>query len=164
MLSVFFNGTSQFLIDILLEGTKMDMDYFADNIIDEMARLCYAQGRRPLERRVMLHFDHGPIHCSGTVRDRMVAAELERMEHPPYSPDLASYDFFLFGYVKGKLVGKYDEAPEDLISEVRNSIEGIRPDVLKSVFESMPETLFIDCATVLCHLHESLNFKSFHLH
>jgi hypothetical protein len=144
MLSVFFNGTGQFLFDILLEGMKMDMDYFADNIIDEMARLCYAQGRRPLERRVMLHFNHGPIHCTGTVPDRMAAAELERMEHPPYSPDLASCNFFVFGSVKGKLVGKHYETPEDLVSEVRNSIEGIRPDVLKSIFEFWKGRL-LDC-------------------
>jgi hypothetical protein len=38
MLSVFFNGTCQFLIDILPESMKMETDYFADNITDEMAR------------------------------------------------------------------------------------------------------------------------------
>jgi histone-lysine N-methyltransferase SETMAR len=108
MLSVFFNGTGQFLIDILPEGMKMDTDYFADNIIDEIARLCDPQGMRLRERRVMLHFDNAPIDCTGTVRDRMAAAELEleRMKHLPYSPDLTPCDFFLFGYVKGKLVGK----------------------------------------------------------
>jgi hypothetical protein len=66
----------------------------------------------------------------------MAAAELERMENPPYSTDLALCDFFLFGYVKRKLVGNQYETREDLVSEVRNIIEGIRPDVLKSVFES----------------------------
>jgi hypothetical protein len=46
------------------------------------------------------------------------------MEHPPDSRDLAPCDFFLFGYVKGKLVGKQYETPEDLVSEVRNIIGG----------------------------------------
>jgi hypothetical protein len=58
------------------------------------------------------------------------------MEHPPYSPDLAPCDFFLFGYGKGKLVGKQYETPDDLVSEVRNTIEDIHLDGLKSVFES----------------------------
>jgi histone-lysine N-methyltransferase SETMAR len=102
MLSVFFNGTSQFPIDILPEGMKIDTDYFADNIIDKMARLCSPQGRQSRERRVMVLFDNAPIHCTPTIRDRMAAAELERMEHPLYSPDLAPCDFFLFGHVKGK--------------------------------------------------------------
>jgi hypothetical protein len=136
ILSVFFNGTGQFLINILPEDTKMDTDYFAENIIDEIARLCSPQGKRPRERRIMLHFDNAPIHCTDTVRDRMAAAELERMEYPPYSTDLVPCDFFLFGCVKGKLVRKQYETPEYRVSEMRNIIEGIHRDVLKSVFES----------------------------
>jgi hypothetical protein len=66
---MFFNGTSQFLIDILPESMKMDTDYFTDNIIDKMARFCYPQGRLPRERRAMLHFDNAAIHCTGAVRD-----------------------------------------------------------------------------------------------
>jgi histone-lysine N-methyltransferase SETMAR len=144
MLSVFFNGTGQFLINILPDDLKMDLRYFADNVIDEMARLCCPQGRRPRERRVMLHFDNSPIRCTGPVRDRMAVAELERMEHPPYSPDLASCGFFLFGSVRRKLVRKQYEMPEDLFSDVRNIIEGIRPDILKSVYESWKGRL-LDC-------------------
>jgi hypothetical protein len=86
MFSLFFDRTGQFAIDISPEGMKMHTDYFSDNIIDEMARLCYPQGSRPRDRRVMLHFDNGPIHCTDPVRDRMAAAELERMEHRPFSP------------------------------------------------------------------------------
>jgi hypothetical protein len=124
------------VIDILLKDMKMDMDYFADNIIDGIMRLCYSQGRRPRERRVMLRFDSAPIYCIGTIRDRMAAAELERIEHPTYIPDRAPCNFFLFGSIKGKLVGKQHEMPENLVSEVSNIIEAIRPDVLKNVFES----------------------------
>jgi hypothetical protein len=66
----------------------------------------------------------------------MAAVELERMKHPPYSRDQVPCDFFFFGYVKGRFMGKQSEAPEDLVSDVRNIIEGIRPDVLTGVFES----------------------------
>jgi hypothetical protein len=132
---VFFSEVGQFLIDILPESMKGNPDYFANNIIDEMTRLYYPRGRRPRGRRVMFHFDNAPINWAGTVRDRMAAAELERMEHPPYSPGLAPCDFFLFGSVKEKLVGKQNETPEDLVSDVRNAIERIPPDVLKIIFE-----------------------------
>jgi histone-lysine N-methyltransferase SETMAR len=141
---VFFNETGQFLMDILPEGMKMDTDYFTDNIIDKMARSCDPQGRRPCRRRIMLHFDNTSIYCTGTIRDRMAVAELERMEHPPYSPDLAPCDFFLLGDGKGKLMGKQHETPEDLVSEVRNIIAHIRADVLKNIFESWKGRL-LDC-------------------
>jgi hypothetical protein len=41
-------------------------------------------------------------------------------------------------------VGKSYETREDLISEARNIIDGIRPDVLKSVFESS-KGILLDC-------------------
>jgi hypothetical protein len=144
MLSVFFNRTGKFLIDILPQGMKRHTDYFASSIIDEMARLCYPQGKPLRERRVMLHFDNGPIYCTGPIRGQMAAAELERIEYPPYSPDLAPYDFFLFGYIKGRLVGKQYGTPEHLVSEMSTIIGGIRPEVLKSVFESSKGRL-LDC-------------------
>jgi hypothetical protein len=50
----------------------------------------------------------------------------------------------LFGYVKRKLMGKQYETPEELVSEVRNIVEGRRLDLLKSVFESWKGRL-LDC-------------------
>jgi hypothetical protein len=74
----------------------------------------------------------------------MAAAELERMEHPPYSPDMTPYDFILFGCVKRKLMGKQYETLEDRVSEVRNTLEDSRRNILKSVFESRKGRL-LDC-------------------
>jgi hypothetical protein len=53
------------------------------------------------------------------------------MEHPPYSPDRTPCDFFLFGCIKGKVVGKQYETSEDLVSEVGNNIDGIHAHVPK---------------------------------
>jgi hypothetical protein len=41
------------------------------------------------------------------------------------SPDLAPFDFYLFGFIKGKVVGRQYETPEDLFCEVKSIIEGI---------------------------------------
>jgi hypothetical protein len=101
-----------------------------------MVRLCCRQGRQPLWRRAILHFHKAPRQCTGTIRDRMAAEELEWMEHSPSSPNRAPCDLFLFENLKGKLVGKQYETPEDLASEMRNIIEDMCADVLKSVVES----------------------------
>jgi hypothetical protein len=66
----------------------------------------------------------------------MTLRELERMPHPPYSPDLAPCDFFLFGYLKQELAGRQYETPADLFSEVRGIIRGISGDLLRRVFEA----------------------------
>jgi histone-lysine N-methyltransferase SETMAR len=41
--------------------------------------------------------------------------------HPPYSPDLAPSDFYLFGHMKGLLRGEPFETGERLLS----AVEGI---------------------------------------
>jgi histone-lysine N-methyltransferase SETMAR len=134
MVTVFFNGTGDFLIDILPEGLKMNSTYFANNIIDVIAGSCYPNGRQPHSRKVMLHFDNAPIHSTDTVNDRMTLRELERMKHPPYSSDLAPCDFFLFGYLKENLANKQYATPDDMLLEVTSIIRGISPDLRASVF------------------------------
>jgi hypothetical protein len=50
---------------------------------------------------------------------------LKRALHPPYSPDLAPFDFYLFGYVKDQLQGsEFTEGAELVLpgSEILNQI------------------------------------------
>jgi hypothetical protein len=50
---------------------------------------------------------------------------LKRAPHPPYSPDLAPSDFYLFGYIKHQLQGhEFTEGTElvSAISEILNQI------------------------------------------
>ena len=44
----------------------------------------------------------------------MQLSVFQRAPHPPYSPDLAPSDFFLFGYVKEKLGGQSFKTREEL--------------------------------------------------
>jgi hypothetical protein len=55
--------------------------------------------------------------------------------HPPYSPDLAPSDFFLFGYIKQKITGQEFASPDDLLEAIRDEFDRISPSVLESVFE-----------------------------
>jgi hypothetical protein len=45
--------------------------------------------------------------------------------NPPYSPDLAPLDFYLFGYVKGYLAVLSFEGADQLIAAVEDVLEGI---------------------------------------
>jgi hypothetical protein len=45
--------------------------------------------------------------------------------HPPYSPDLASSDFDLFGYVKRYTTGLSFENADQLLAAVEGVLEGI---------------------------------------
>jgi histone-lysine N-methyltransferase SETMAR len=52
------------------------------------------------------HWDNAPVHTAATpVKEWMAAKGIQVLEHPPYSPDLAPADFFLFRRAKKALAG-----------------------------------------------------------
>ena len=53
----------------------------------------------------MLHHDNAPAHTSLVNRSYMAKYQTSVVPHPPYSPDLAPADFFLFPKLKTTLKG-----------------------------------------------------------
>jgi hypothetical protein len=56
------------------------------------------------------------------VTDKSDEKNLKRMPHSVYSPDLSPCDFFLFGYLKDKLIDKQYTMPEEQLTEVTTII------------------------------------------
>ena len=54
-----------------------------------------------------LHHDNAPSHTSFTVREFLSQRNITMLPHPPYSPDLAPCDFFLFPKLKTQLKGHH---------------------------------------------------------
>jgi histone-lysine N-methyltransferase SETMAR len=66
---------------------------------------------------------------------------MKQAPHPPYSPDLAPSDFFLFGYVKGKLTVYRAETPSELLVRIRVILVEIPRETLDAVFLEWMERL-----------------------
>jgi hypothetical protein len=75
MFTVFFNGTKEckiaIAIAILPEGQKMNTAYFIESVLCHLPEIYYPQGRKTRERRVMLHFDNGPVHSTAGIRENL---------------------------------------------------------------------------------------------
>ena len=63
--------------------------------------------KRPelLQRGVILHHDNAPAHRKNEVINLLDDWDWEILQHPPYSPDLAPADFFLFPKLKENMRG-----------------------------------------------------------
>jgi hypothetical protein len=59
---------------------------------------------------------------------------MKQASHPPYSPDLVPSDFFLSGYVKGKLMGYRAETSSELLVRIWVILTQIRQEILNAVF------------------------------
>jgi hypothetical protein len=66
---------------------------------------------------------------------------LKQALHPSDSPDLAPLDFFLFGYVNGKLMGYRPETPSELPVCIRVILAEIPRETLNAIFLEWMERL-----------------------
>jgi transposase len=71
----------------------------------------------------MLHHDIAPAHASSLIREFLAKNETTVVPQPPYSPDLAPADFFLFPKLKSTLKGQrfdsIEEIEENSLTELR---------------------------------------------
>jgi hypothetical protein len=74
-------------------------------------------------------------------RDHISLNRTKQALHPPYSPVLTPSDFFLFGNVKGKLMGYRAETPSELLVRIRVILEEIPRETVKAVFLEWMERL-----------------------
>ncbi|QQP55844.1 Mariner Mos1 transposase, partial [Caligus rogercresseyi] len=51
------------------------------------------------------HFDNAPCHTANSTKEFLAKKGIKVIDHPPYSPDLASADFFYFPVMKKMLEG-----------------------------------------------------------
>ena len=80
-----------------------------------------------------LHHDSAPAHTALSIRQFLAERNIATLEHPPYSPDLASCDFFLFPKIKSVLKGTH-------FSDI-DSIKMAATTELKKI----PENAFQEC-------------------
>ena len=78
------------------DKTIVNGDYYS-GVLQEQLRRAIRDKRPELYRsRFILHQDNAPVHVSRVVKQTMSDLNIEPLQNPPYSPDLAICDFFLF--------------------------------------------------------------------
>lgn len=73
-------------------------------------------------RRIILHHDNASSHTSHQTIEYLTTQKIELMGHPPYSPDLAPNDFYLFPRIKDKLRGQRFTSPEEAVEAFKNHV------------------------------------------
>ncbi len=72
---------------------------------------------------LLLHHDNASAHTAAVTLDFLAERGVQLVTHPPYSPDLAPCDFFLFPKMKERLRGKQFQTPEEAVLAYRGEIE-----------------------------------------
>jgi histone-lysine N-methyltransferase SETMAR len=122
MLTIVWNPRRFRLITVLPKGCKFNSSHYITEILSPLSewRSADAHGRT---RKLMVYADNARPHVSRQTIDYLKRNGMKRAPHPPYSPDLAPSDFYLFCYVKGCLAGHSFENADALFGAVQGILE-----------------------------------------
>jgi transposase len=99
MLAVVWNRERSHVVDVLRKGATFETDSYCEGILSEISRACLVHSNR----RLVIHADNAGPHALKRTGEFMEKNNLRRVSHPPFSPDLATAEFLLFGCIKRKL-------------------------------------------------------------
>lgn len=91
--------------------------------------------------RVYIHMDNAPAHRARQTVRCLAECGFEALPHPPYSPDLAPSDFYLFGRVKSRLRGRHFESAGALRHAFLAELRSIDRNELERVYSEWARRL-----------------------
>jgi histone-lysine N-methyltransferase SETMAR len=119
MVFAFFDSRGLIYTHIASRSATFNAPYVVD-VLGKFWRSLRVKRPELLSQQWFFHWDNALVHTPALVSDWFDAHGVQRLEHPPYSPDLAPADFFLFRKVKEGLGGQ--SLDQDTI---KNAWEGV---------------------------------------
>lgn len=136
LLTVFFDSRGIIHQEFTPEGVTVTGEYYL-SVVDRLLKRIHRV--RPEYRRnvnwTLLH-DNAPAHKSLVVRNFLAKKGVVVLEHPPYSPDLAPADFWLFPKLKLSLKGTRFDSISEIQKTVTRDLKALQPDAFSKCFDA----------------------------
>jgi len=98
----------------------------------------------------ILHHDNAPAHTSHLVQQVLAKHGTVQLQQPPYSPDLAPCDFFLFPWLNKVLKGHRFETTEDIKQNSTKTLLDIPKRGVRKMFPTERLGEVCSCGRELC--------------
>lgn len=135
MVAVFFGALGHIATIPVLEQKTVTAKWYVEKCLPEVLKKWSSAHPKTGTRGLLLHHDNASSHTAGLTLDFLKQKNINLLPHPPYSPDLAPADFFLFPYTKNLLRGRRFQTDEELRY------------AFQSVIEDIPQEMWRDCFT-----------------
>lgn len=135
MITIIWGVWGFYVVDELPQGMSYNSSYFKKYILDELVSKKFDIWPNSFGKKIWLHLDNCRVHNSELITNEIEKSPFKRPPHPPYSPDLAPSDFYLFGNVKRKLEGHSFKSREDLFEKLLEILNEISKEERFKAFE-----------------------------
>ncbi|UYV66015.1 hypothetical protein LAZ67_3006192 [Cordylochernes scorpioides] len=133
--TVFFDCRGVVHHEFLPQGRTVNKEYYLQFMRN--LREAIRQKRPDLwkNKNWLLHHDNAPAHTSLLVRDLLAKNNTLMIPQPPYSPDLAPCDFFLFPKLKRPMKGRRYATLDEIKTASKEELRKIKKNDFLKCFE-----------------------------
>jgi len=124
MATVFWDAQGILLIEFLSKNETINADRYIETLKKLKEKIRFKRRGQLRSGNVKLLHDNATPHSAGKTKAWLEKYKWEVLEHPPYSPDLAPSDFFLFGPLKKHLGGTHFQNEEEVMNAVTEYFDG----------------------------------------
>jgi len=108
MFTIFFKSTGLVHCSYMDKGKTINARNYIEDSLKPLIQTIKSQRVKSGVKRLKLLHDNAKPHVAKNVIKFLNNEKLPTISHPPYSPDLAPCDFWLFDYIKQRLTDQRD--------------------------------------------------------
>ena len=136
MYAIFFNTTGVKTVVLLEPGKTINSTWYTESCLPPVIQAVSLQRPGTGLRGTFLIHDNSSSHPSKMTRQFIDESGLQILPHPPYSPDLAPCDFWLFPRIKRYLKGRNFSSNSEVEGALRNVIGDIEENEFKLAIQA----------------------------
>ena len=125
--------------EYLEKGKTIDSKVYSEMLVRVDAAIKAKRRTEFRRKKVMFHQDNAKPHVSAFTGWTLYTLEWDLLPHPPYSPDIAPSDFYLFSHLQLLLAGAIFHSAQDVRNEVDLFLDSRPPSFWAEGFEKLPK-------------------------
>lgn len=133
MATFFWDKDGLILVDFLEQGSTINSTSYV-NTLHKLRESIKKKRIKKDVKSIQIHHDNARPHTSFFTNQAIAKMGWSVVPHPPYSPDLAPCDFYLFGHMKDYLRGQRFETIEELKQTVKSWFKNCPPEFFQKAF------------------------------
>lgn len=134
MVATFFSRSGHVATVPLVEQATVTARWYTEVCLPQVLQVL--KDRRPKSGigSFILHHDNASSHTAKLTVDFLEEEHVKLLGHPPYSPDLAPCDFFLFPKIKNKIKGIRFSSPDEAAAAYLEAVRALSTEDWKNCF------------------------------
>jgi len=124
--------------EFVIRNTTVNSEYYK-GLLERLRKDVRRKRPEKWTNGFILHHDNVPYHTMLLVRQFLSNKNITVSPHPPYSPDLAPLDFWLFPKVKMTMKGKRFESIQDIEAATIAQLKTLTKEDFQNCFRKWQE-------------------------